>query len=359
MIKNRLKKILCFFLYITGSTFVARLYNKRAGRLPILMYHRVVNPKEFKGLKSCLQLMGMVVTEKTFERHIEYLSNRFNVISLGDYMNYRAKNMAIPPHSVVITLDDGFRDNYYNAVSILKKYQVTATFFLIGNALTKEGDIWIHRLYYLLDGLDYKKFYIMISKKESLRIKLTSNMDKKKTLKRVKKFLESSNNEQKKMFFEQLKEKYQAANNGAEPLYKKEYLKKEEIVKMLKKGFSVGGHSLTHQDLKNLDYEEKVEEISGSRLLLDDIIGKKYLPFAYPYGQRFNYDNKTIALLKENKFSCGLTTIDGLNDINTDLYELYRIEIGEFSIYEFVVHITGIMAFIKIVFKRLLKNIEV
>jgi len=45
-----------------------------------------------------------------------------------DYLKY---GRPLPDNPVLITFDDGYRDNYTNAYLILKKYGYTATFFLV------------------------------------------------------------------------------------------------------------------------------------------------------------------------------------------------------------------------------------
>jgi len=66
-----------------------------------------------------------------FARHMKYLAdNKYNVISCKEAVEHLTKNRAIPPRAVVITFDDGYRDNYINAAPLLEKYNFHATIFL-------------------------------------------------------------------------------------------------------------------------------------------------------------------------------------------------------------------------------------
>jgi peptidoglycan/xylan/chitin deacetylase (PgdA/CDA1 family) len=62
---------------------------------------------------------------------MDYLkNNNYHVISLADLQGFLAATTPIPPRSVVITIDDGFRSAYDVAYPILKSYGFRATFFV-------------------------------------------------------------------------------------------------------------------------------------------------------------------------------------------------------------------------------------
>ena len=62
-----------------------------------------------------------------FEKFIQYATTNFNVISLDDFYNKKFKPDTL---NLAITFDDGYFNNYKNAVPILEKYGVPATFFI-------------------------------------------------------------------------------------------------------------------------------------------------------------------------------------------------------------------------------------
>lgn len=85
------------------------------------MYHSVSDSFE----------SDLSVTVRQFEQQMVYLSENFNVISLEKAVEY-IKNGDIPEkNSIVITFDDGYKDNYCNAYPILKKLKLPATIFLL------------------------------------------------------------------------------------------------------------------------------------------------------------------------------------------------------------------------------------
>ena len=99
----------------------------------VLMYHSIDNQK----LK---RLSGIRVSIKNFEKQIAYLSrNGYTSYTLNEMIEQKDK---LPPKSVVITFDDGYKDNITNALPILKKYNFKATIFVIINRFDNDWSLY-------------------------------------------------------------------------------------------------------------------------------------------------------------------------------------------------------------------------
>ncbi len=71
------------------------------------------------------------VSPPVFERQIEHLVERgYRVLPLSEVAAAVASGRRLSDKSVVITLDDGFRDNYERAFPILVRARIPATIFL-------------------------------------------------------------------------------------------------------------------------------------------------------------------------------------------------------------------------------------
>ena len=98
--------------------------------VPILMYHR------FGYDKSTL-----FVTPDNFSRQMAYLDNKgYNVISLDDLVEGINNNRRFNRKTVVITIDDGYKDNYTYAYPTLKKYDFPVTIFIVANFIDNRED---------------------------------------------------------------------------------------------------------------------------------------------------------------------------------------------------------------------------
>lgn len=101
---------------------------RRIARVPILMYHHIaLPPRHADRIRYDLS-----VSPRRFEAHLRYLQQAgYTTITLDDLLYHLTRGRPLPPKPIIITFDDGYRDNYTNAFPLLRKYGFTATFFII------------------------------------------------------------------------------------------------------------------------------------------------------------------------------------------------------------------------------------
>ncbi len=112
--KIKFKRIFLILLSIAGYIFCVR----RKG-IRILFYHSISPYRKYE---------TNVIPEE-FEKHIKYLKENCEVISLKEAIE-RIKNKSIYGREVVISFDDGYKDNYLYAYPLLQKYELPAVIFL-------------------------------------------------------------------------------------------------------------------------------------------------------------------------------------------------------------------------------------
>jgi peptidoglycan/xylan/chitin deacetylase (PgdA/CDA1 family) len=123
----------------TGMARLGRRWRKRRGAI-ILYGHRVASED--------LGYMPGLPPEH-FDDQLAYVTRHFEVIPLSELLSCFEERRPIPQQSVVLTFDDGFRDNYEAALPLLEKHRVPATIFAVTGSLSR-GDLpWSQRLAYL------------------------------------------------------------------------------------------------------------------------------------------------------------------------------------------------------------------
>ena len=115
--------------YIIGSTLNAVIAASGENKLAILTYHRIG--------ESYNQLF---LDEYLFEQQLIWLKRYFNPVGLVEGLQLQQQGQ-LPKGSVAITVDDGYVDCYTKIFPLLKRHQLTATFFISTSGL-KTGFLW-------------------------------------------------------------------------------------------------------------------------------------------------------------------------------------------------------------------------
>jgi len=100
-------------------------------------------------------------------------------------------------------------------------------------------------------------------------------------------------------------------------------LSREELRTMAEAGMEIGSHSRSHARLPDLSARETKDEVAGSRIDLEEIMGTPVKSFAYPYGQ---YTPKTIDAVREAGYQVACSTRPGFHR-DGNPYELRRISV--------------------------------
>ncbi|MHB8893961.1 MAG: polysaccharide deacetylase family protein [Candidatus Geothermincolia bacterium] len=327
--------------------------NRRNSAVPIVMYHRVLGIAGRGVMPSCMEIIGMAVTEPQFEEQMSYLTSRYTVVPLSDYLAWRKGGEALPDRALVITFDDGYSDNGEVASRVLEKYRATATFFVIGNAVSSRDEVWPYEIYRLMDALDGRKVSIENDGEGRILLDFSTERGKRGSVATIRRLLRAGDDRPLNRIAETLR--LRLREEGADvPSGYEEFMSSGDLRLLHERGFTIGAHSQSHRRMADLDEEEQSRELAGVHRLVREITGEAELPFAYPYGQESDLGLATTRLVAEAGYSCALTTVEGLNDVTTDLYRLRRIEMGPVPRSEYALRITGIVGRGKSIIKRAL-----
>lgn len=117
-----------FYQYRFSAIPSEAKYPKLQG-IPVLMYHKV-NPDPRTGG------LGLRVPPDKFDWQMRYLKeNGYESVSMADVMDHFEKGKHLPEKPIVITFDDGYKDNYDFAYPIMKKYGFTGTIFVVSKSI--------------------------------------------------------------------------------------------------------------------------------------------------------------------------------------------------------------------------------
>lgn len=100
----------------------------RRVRVPILMYHYISVPPP----DADVYRRDLSVSPAGLEQQLRYLAdNGYSAITLKDLVYHLTLGYPLPEKPVILTFDDGYRDNFFHAYRLLRRFNFTATFFLV------------------------------------------------------------------------------------------------------------------------------------------------------------------------------------------------------------------------------------
>lgn len=112
---------------------------------------------------------------------------------------------------------------------------------------------------------------------------------------------------------------------------KQGYLDWEEIKILEKEGWSFGSHTLTHRNLLSLKKEGAEKEILESKEELEVKLKNPVNFFCYPVGK---YSQEIIEMVSEAGYKGAVTTLSGLDNTISEIYQLKRIRVSGFDTLE-------------------------
>jgi peptidoglycan/xylan/chitin deacetylase (PgdA/CDA1 family) len=326
-IKRYIKKIAAEFIKTTGTVKLSAWSKETASfSIPILTYHRIL-PKPI--IEQVYSSPDIIVSSQSFEKQMQFIAETCNAISLKSYIVSVKNQLTLPKRTVIITFDDGWKDNFNYAFPILKRLKIPATIFLTTGYIEQKDIFWQEQIRYLLHiikdnkqtKLELKNYLIKfkndlpeLSKISSLNIIDDEN---------IITILKSIDQKLHNNFINEL---MKILNYPQLPYHMHDFLDWNDIRIMKNHGLEFGSHTVNHLLLDKTDKDTLWNELKKSKEQIEMRIGEEVYALAYPNG---NFNNDVIEAAQKTGYLCAVTTIEGNNTTHCDLMRLKRINISE------------------------------
>lgn len=286
------------------------------------MYHRVANLPDYS--------YPIVVKPENFRKQIKYLRQAYQPISL-DELALSVKGKSIPRRAIVLTFDDGYADNYTNALPVLDEYQVPATIFVSSGYIDKTKEYWwddLERIFLSLESIP-ENLNLSIGGNE---YKWTlENMEQRRSVRaELRNLIKPLLPQERDSIIEELVKWSGAGINGREP---HRSMTREELKQLSKSQYiQIGGHTVNHPQLGVLPKELQYQEIMQGCDELTAITGLPVNTFSYPFGEDEDYSLDTLEIMRSIGFSAACTTHPARVVPGVDLLRLPRFAVGDWDL---------------------------
>lgn len=316
-------------------------------RTIVLLYHRVA--------EVFSDPLLLCVTPKHFEEHLQHLRLHYQLIGLRN-IKQALDNGRVPNNAVVITFDDGYADNLWNAKPLLERYEVPATVFTTAGYVGQNENFWWHDLEHMLLQPKVLPSVLNLSVKGKIHTwelneavcysqadfnrhrrwhVLTEDCptQRHQVYRTLCELLRPLSHGERHGVLTEL-----AAWAGADLVERSDHraLTSKELAELTRGGLvEVGAHTMTHPVLSALTVEAQRVEISGSKHRLEEVLRQPVTSFAYPYGRPSDYNADTVRLVRDAGFDCACSNVPGLVTRKNDPYQLPRFVVRDWDGEEF------------------------
>ena len=276
------------------------------GRLLVMIYHQVMDRPD--------PMRKDEVDVSRFSAHMDLLARYFNVLPL-DHAIRMLKAGRLPAKSVSITFDDGYRNNYINALPVLEERGLTATFF-IATGFLDGGRMWNDTVIEAFRTIPAESVHLPEIGLDEFA--LTDVDRRSEAAQRVIGAI-------KHLPYPERTEWVSRIGELTKSLPDDLMMTAGQVQDLRQRGMAIGGHTVNHPILATLDEGAAEREIGEGKEMLEGLLKEKLSLFAYPNGRKYqDYGEREIRIVGKCGFSAALTTNHGASARDTNAYELKR-----------------------------------
>jgi peptidoglycan/xylan/chitin deacetylase (PgdA/CDA1 family) len=282
-------------------------------QVAILIYHRICPKKDKWSLEP--------LSPDIFETQMKYFTQNYEILSLDELVQSIKSGKSFPKKAIVVTFDDGYKDNYLYAYPVLRKYKIPATIFLTTGYIGASELFWWDKVAYIIENNPSTK---RLNLKGLGSYSIQSGPYKTRDILEICEKLTKVSDHKKNSIIEKLLDICQV--EIPRDLGKKFILSWKEVKEMDKAGVTFGAHSVNHSILINMPLEQSKNEIVQSKQDIEEKLGKEVTAFSYPNG---NFNAEIVELVRKSGFTCAVSYVPGmlpkLISPKDDVYCLARI----------------------------------
>jgi len=296
------------------SAKLFRLRRALGSRYGILCYHRVGT----EGVPLFSRLAPAV-----FAAQMRYLRRHYRIVSLTRLCTELEDPPPDARPTLAITFDDGYRDLYYFALPVLRKHDIPATIYLIGQCMETGEAPWYDRIFAALQSVAGIELELELDTRR--RLEFDSPAARGEAAWQVVRYLCTLPDKRRREWCAEFNRKV----GVAEETLQGRMLTWEQVREMQHNRVDFGAHTMTHPVVSRLDEDGLERELATAKHLLEAKLESTVGHFAYPFGKAPDCSEASQTALSRAGYRSAVTTIAGLNLPGCDPLRLHRLQVGD------------------------------
>lgn len=271
----------------------------------VLTYHSV------RGAPGGFDSGVIDATGKQLDAQLALVRRHGSPISLDDLRGFVLEGRALPDRPVLVTFDDGYRDNHDVALPLLVRHGIPATFFVSTSYVTERRVFWWDRIAYLITRSEEPRLHIDSPLQLDLDLR-----DRVSAIHKAQRAVKDTRDLDVDAFLRALGDAAKVTWSDAEERrYADELvLTWEQVRAMRRAGMTVASHTCTHRVLHTLSEEQLARELACSREALEGALDEPVYAVSYPVGRTISDRPAIRRAVAAAGYELGFSNATGINN---------------------------------------------
>ncbi len=277
--------------------------------ITVLTYHRVARPEDAGLLDE-----GVIdVTPEQLDRQLAVLKRWFVPIGVEELRAHACGRGALPHNPVLVTFDDGYRDNHDVALPILLRHGVRASFFVATYYAARRRLYWWDRVSLLVKRSRGDR--LRLTYPEPYELPLDGLRARRAAIARIQRLIKDRERLDLERLFEDLERASEVVLGSDEEsrLVEKTVMTWEDVARLRSAGMDVQSHTHTHRVLQTLDDAALASELRVSRAALEDVLCEPVRSVSYPVGKPLGDERRIRRAVRDAGYDLGFSNGTGVN----------------------------------------------
>lgn len=280
-----------------GATRTAR--HLLRNQLVVLCYHGVVDDR----LCDDGYRTRVALPLSQFRRQLQFVRKHYRYISVQELLHSLRTEEPLPERAVLVTFDDGFRNNLTHAAPVLKQLGVPAIFFIATGYIGTNNMLWPHLLDELV--LTWPHQTIPLPSGESATVPAAPAL-RNRFAENLRNMCLALADEDRQSYIDALVQDHSIQlDSRLRDL--NAFLSWNDVRNLVRQRFAIGSHTVHHPILTRFTASRLREELAESKTTIEKETGEPCECIAYPNGRVQDYSESVTEAAHAAGYRAGFT----------------------------------------------------
>lgn len=296
--------------------------------LRVLAYHRVLPQLDETRYSFDAELVS--ARREEFDWQMAYVARHFHPVSCAQVADAINSGTALPKRAVMVTFDDGFRDNYEVAFPVLRSHGMPALFFVSTGYIDSQEPFWFDWIVHVFLQTAESRVHLDAIE-QTIELGATPQTRRAAALQLLR-TLKRAPETKRLQVVDQLRQLTKVVMSP-EALAQSAPMTWDHVREMSRAGMEFGSHTVSHPILSTIaDPALLRRELEDSKARLESETGRPVIALAYPVGGPNAVNDEVLAATGQAGYRIAFTYQPGVNKLRTcKRFMLKRIAVERYT----------------------------